>query len=226
MRKHLGAFAMDVISTCAYGINPESINNPNNPIVTNAKKILAVDSSISYILSTLTPPIGRLLRLEPFNTSAIGFFEGLTNRIVTERKNAPKSKRQVMRDATNVCKTAVKRSDFIQLMIDNEKSSESDDKSLTNDELTAQGILFFIAGYDTTSAALSHAVFFLAQNRSCQERLAEELRTGGEFSYERLKELPFLNAVINETLRLAPPLLAIQRECTQDYALANAGIYG
>ena len=98
--------------------------------------------------------------------------------------------------------------------------------NLSNDELTAQGILFFIAGYDTTSAALSHALYFLAQNIECQQRLAEELKTlTEEFNYENLNQLKYLNAVINETLRMAPPLISIQRECVKDYKLGNTGDY-
>ena len=139
--------------------------------------------------------------------------------------------------------TATKRTDFIQLMIDNEKNdsdydSISDEEikdtemdrpkksnwNLNNDELTAQGILFFIAGYDTTSAALSHALYFLAQNTECQQKLAEELKTlTEEFTYENLNQLKYLNAVINETLRMAPPLTCVQRECTQDYKLGSTG---
>ncbi|CAG2182233.1 unnamed protein product [Oppiella nova] len=85
MRKYMGAFAMDVISACAYGINVESINNANHPIVVNAKKILSVDSSVGYIVSVLFPPIARFLRLEPFDRNALKFFDFLTERIVRQR---------------------------------------------------------------------------------------------------------------------------------------------
>src|SRR2546421_80792 len=97
--------------------------------------------------------------------------------------------------------------------------------TLSSDELTAQGILFFIAGYDTTSASLSHAIYYLAKHRDCQQRLYEELQTykNEGFTYENLNKFKYLNAVINETLRLAPPLLSITRECIQEYKLGNTG---
>ncbi|CAG2120867.1 unnamed protein product, partial [Medioppia subpectinata] len=141
IREHFGAFAMDVISACAYGINVEFINNPNHPIVVKARRMLSVDSSLSNILSILVPPIARFLRLDPMNRQAIDYFDNLTNQIVTEHK---------------------KVTDFIQLMIDKKEDSTVNsvandcDHILTAEELTAQGILFFIAGYDTTSASLSH----------------------------------------------------------------------
>ncbi|CAG2180351.1 unnamed protein product [Oppiella nova] len=112
---------------------------------------------------------------------------------------------------------------------DSDESSDKTDKkstagTLTPDELTAQGILFFIAGYDTTSAALTHTIYYLSQHPECQQKLYEELKTCDEFTYEKLVHLKYLNAVINETLRLAPSLTRIQRECVQDYKLGNTGI--
>ncbi|CAG2178329.1 unnamed protein product [Oppiella nova] len=96
--------------------------------------------------------------------------------------------------------------------------------SLTPDELTAQGMLLYIAGYDTTSATIAHAIYYLSQHVDCQTRLFEELKTCNGFTYDNLVHLKYLNAVINETLRLAPPLTRGNRECRQDYKLGNTGI--
>ena len=94
---------------------------------------------------------------------------------------------------------------------------------LTPDELTAQGILFFIAGYDTTSASISHAIYYLSQNIEIQNKLYNELQTLTEFSYEKLNHLKYLNAVINETLRLSPPFSRVQRDSVQDFTLNVEG---
>ncbi|CAG2101065.1 unnamed protein product [Medioppia subpectinata] len=240
MRKYIGAFAMDVISACAYGINPQSISNPDHPIVTNAKSILGLDAGVNQIFSVLTPALARFLNLEPFPVKAVDYFDDLTNQILKERK--VNNKYIIVNNNKHK-----KRTDFIQLMIDSEKSDkesgyysgsepEVDDEpsggqlpkkvvgTLTPDELTAQGILFFIAGYDTTSAALTHAIHYLSKHPDCQQILYEELRSCDEFTYEKLSQLKYLNAVINETLRLAPSLTRIQRECIQDYKLGNTGI--
>ncbi|CAG2176887.1 unnamed protein product, partial [Oppiella nova] len=111
--------------------------------------------------------------------------------------------------------------------VDADESTESlskKDGQLTPDELTAQGIAFFIAGYDTTSAALTHAIYYLSQHKLHQQKLYEELKTCDEFTYEKLGHLKYLNAIISETLRLAPSLTRVQREALQDYKLGNTGI--
>jgi cytochrome P450 len=105
----------------------------------------------------------------------------------------------------------------------NGNESQKVDKTLSPDEMTAQGMLFFIAGYDTTSAAISHAIYYLSQYKECQQKLYEELQTITDFNYETLNKLKYLNAVIKESLRLAPPLVCIDRECLKDYKLGNTG---
>ena len=86
MRKYIGAFAMDVISACAYGIDTDSVNNPEHPVVVNAKKIFGRDTNLSIILSVLAPGLARKLGLNFFDPDATKYFDRLTNQIVAERK--------------------------------------------------------------------------------------------------------------------------------------------
>lgn len=71
-----------------------------------------------------------------------------------------------------------------------------------------------IAGSDTTSTALSNAMYYLLCHRHVLHRLRAELDgVAGEgvmydvpVDHDRLATLPYLQAVINETLRLQPVL--------------------
>ena len=49
-------------------------------------------------------------------------------------------------------------------------------KALTMDEITAQGVLFFIAGYDTTANALCWLIYCLACNPEIQEKVYDEIQ--------------------------------------------------
>ena len=59
---------------------------------------------------------------------------------------------------------------------------------------------------DTTSGALARVLQMLAQNPDIQERLRREITksraNGGDLDYNGLTDLPYLDAVIRETLRL------------------------
>ncbi len=88
---------------------------------------------------------------------------------------------------------------------------------LSTDELCLNSQLLAIAGSETTATLLSGAVYYLshADNATAMAKLVAEIR--GAFGREDdmsaassaggliLARLPFLNAVINECLRLYPP---------------------
>ena len=99
---------------------------------------------------------------------------------------------------------------------------------LTEDEIIAQAVLFFVAGYETTATLLSWAAYELALNPSIQERLYEEIRTAidsiGDIDYDLLSRLEYLDAVISETLRLDSPAVDMLRMCTEECQLGNTGI--
>ena len=70
---------------------------------------------------------------------------------------------------------------------------------------------FILAGMDTTSNALSRILHLLAQNSSVQDKLRSELQTataGGtaDLDYDGLMNLPYLDAVCRETLRVYAPV--------------------
>ena len=85
MKKYTNGFTMDVIASCAYGIDVDSINQPDHPIVINAKKILNVDASLSLLICLMFPTLSKYLRLEPFNIQALQYFDDLTSKIIEER---------------------------------------------------------------------------------------------------------------------------------------------
>lgn len=63
------------------------------------------------------------------------------------------------------------------------------------------------AAMDTTSSALSRILMILATNPSVQDKLREELvnarkEAEGDLDYDTLHELPYLEAVCRETLRV------------------------
>ena|ERR1700712_275414 len=107
--------------------------------------------------------------------------------------------------------------------MDSEVSDEEAKVSgkLSSDEITATAINLLIAAYDTTMTSLCHLVYYLSLNKDCQQILYEELKDVKEFSYENLSRLKYLNAVIDETLRLAPPFVRILRLCVKDFELSG-----
>ncbi|GFG30951.1 hypothetical protein Cfor_07734, partial [Coptotermes formosanus] len=97
---------------------------------------------------------------------------------------------------------------------------------LQDEDIIAQAVLFFLAGFDTASTLLCFASHELAVHLDVQTRLQEEIdetlqENGGKFTYEALHDMKYLDMVVNETLRLYPPVAAVDRICVQPYTLKS-----
>ncbi|KAI4460048.1 cytochrome p450 [Holotrichia oblita] len=101
--------------------------------------------------------------------------------------------------------------------------------TLTFNELAAQAFVFFLAGFDTTSSSISFALLELALNEDVQNKLRIEINEvlknyNGEYTYDMLGELHYLDMVISETLRMYPPIPSYTRVCTKDYRVPGTDL--
>lgn len=84
--------------------------------------------------------------------------------------------------------------------------------------------MFFGAEFETTATTLTFLFYELAKNQEVQSRLIDEVdsyykKHEGKIEYDCLNEMPFVQACVNETLRLYPVLGIITREVAEDYTL-------
>lgn len=78
--------------------------------------------------------------------------------------------------------------------------------------VSVDGALAIIAGADTAATTLAHFWMFMLRHPACFERLRKEVdatfaRDDGP-DFVKQARMPYLNACLNETLRLFPPVLA------------------
>ncbi|KAF8270465.1 cytochrome P450 monooxygenase [Lactarius quietus] len=89
-----------------------------------------------------------------------------------------------------------------------QEGKDDSGKPMGRQELTAEALTQLIAGSDTTSNSSCAITFYIASKPEVQKKLQNELDEAlqGEddpaSSYEAVKNLPYLNAVINEGLRM------------------------
>ncbi|KAI1393513.1 cytochrome P450 [Hypoxylon trugodes] len=74
--------------------------------------------------------------------------------------------------------------------------------------LEDEGLIVVVAGTETTARTLTLASYYIFQNKEMLERLRSEIKTvmptpTTEASWSELEQLPYLNAVINEAIRLS-----------------------
>ncbi len=86
---------------------------------------------------------------------------------------------------------------------------------LTDDDVKANLITFLIAGHETTSNALTWALFLLSDNpeaREAVEREVDALMPDGHVDPARVDAFVHTRAALDEAMRLYPPAASISRE--------------
>ncbi|ORY96302.1 cytochrome P450 [Syncephalastrum racemosum] len=122
-------------------------------------------------------------------------------------------KRAALEKGTKDASVPDSERDLLELMLESEQTTRG---KLTNEELLSDLCVFFMAGHESTANALSFAIYYLAVHPDVQEKARQEaidhFGDGNEDIFptaEETKNMPYLNAVIKETLRIAPPATSI-----------------
>jgi cytochrome P450 family 6 len=71
---------------------------------------------------------------------------------------------------------------------------------LTDELLTAQAFVFFIAGFETSATMMTWSLYHLSKDRGIQDRVREEIREikkkNGGITYQAVKEMVYLEACL------------------------------
>jgi cytochrome P450 len=90
-----------------------------------------------------------------------------------------------------------------------------------------EAAVLFLAGHETTANTLSWAWFLLSQDPESEGRLHAEVDAvlgDGPAQFADLARLPFTRAVIEETLRLYPPIPLQAREASADTTIGGRSV--
>ncbi|KYN29649.1 PREDICTED: cytochrome P450 9e2-like [Trachymyrmex cornetzi] len=210
MRDVCSKYTTDVIATCAFGIQLNSMKDPTNKFHIYGKEAnnFTVLRGIKFFFLGTFPRLGRILNLKIMNDCVSDFFEDIIRTTIATR------------DAEHIT-----RPDMLQLMM-NIRDKEGRRK-LDIDDMIAQAFIFFLGGFETSSTAMCFAAHEIAANPEIQTKLQQEIdkaleESNGEVSYETINRLEYLDAVVCEALRLYPPVAVLERICEKTFELPPA----
>ncbi|CAG2166378.1 unnamed protein product, partial [Oppiella nova] len=229
-----GNYTMDAIATCAFGTKLNGYTDASNPFVVNATRVFT-PNPVRQLLSMILPPfVLKMINMRHIvHESAHEFFFEMTRRIMNERKKSDVKYNDFMglvmsAEYSDQSSDHYKNPMDINSNITNEKGGNPGDSYITNEEILANSWDFFTTGYETTATTLAFATYELSLQQDVQQKLYEEIQSSvdsdGEVDYELIQKMPFLDAVVTETLRLHSITLRVGRMAGQDYKLGDTGI--
>ncbi len=95
---------------------------------------------------------------------------------------------------------------------------------LDDEAIRDQLLTMFIAGHDTSTALLAWTLYLLGSHPAVMERVRQEgdiALAGGSPALEALPRQPYLDAVLDETLRLYPPIHVANRVARHEVELGG-----
>ncbi|KAJ3651670.1 hypothetical protein Zmor_017694 [Zophobas morio] len=216
IKEVLACFTTNIIGTCAFGLEFKALEDEDSAFREFGRQLFTVS------------------KLQMFKIMFIRTFPKLATslNISAGRKETSKFIMNIVEDTVGYReKNNYTRNDFMQLLINlkNKAPPESgahDGKPLTMNEIASQAIVFFAAGFETSSTLMTFALYELSKNPNIQEKLRSEInevlaKHQNNITYDSIQDIKYLTQVIDETFRMHPPVPTLNRKCTKDYKVEN-----
>ncbi|EFN78989.1 Cytochrome P450 6a2 [Harpegnathos saltator] len=213
-RELTAKYTTDVIGSCAFGIDTNSLSDVDSEFRRMGREVFATKWQNVMRL--------RIKQAAPWFYNILGYILPQTNftkfftRILMENLD--------YREKNNIV-----RHDFVDMLLELKRHPDKIDIELTDSVIASQAFVFFLAGFETSSTTMSHALYELAQNHKIQDKLREEInhkyaKNDGILTYNNIKEMDYLDKVFKETLRKYPPATFLMRKSTSDYTFDGTEI--
>ncbi|XP_021702544.1 probable cytochrome P450 6a14 [Aedes aegypti] len=218
MKDLLARFTTDVIGTCAFGIDCNSLNDPEVEFRKMGNKMFELPTGriLKFFFISTFKNLARKARLKSVPEDVSEFFFRVVRETIDYRE-----------------KSHIQRNDFMNLLMQlREKGAleGSDEKvgTLSMNEVVAQAFVFFLGGFETSSTTMSYCLYELSLHEDIQERARECVQSAiakhGGFNYDAVMDMNYLEQCINESLRKYPPGANLVRCATKDYQVRNSSV--
>ncbi|KAJ2366807.1 hypothetical protein IW150_005841, partial [Coemansia sp. RSA 2607] len=190
--------ALDIIGSLGFGRDFDALRNGGHEMVGHLQKIRV----FNYI--TMAFPWFKKL------PNLLGRRMGTLYALIDFARNAIDRRRHLISEQPS---EAPKQPDLLQMMLDVGRSEGDRRQTMTDAQIVSETILNLLAGVDTTSVGLTWALALVLHHPHVMQRLVAEIRTefppsadpASFINYDACKRLPYLSAVINESLRIMSP---------------------
>ncbi|KAJ0372119.1 hypothetical protein COL26b_009276 [Colletotrichum chrysophilum] len=180
---------LDTIALCSmdYRFNSFYLDKKTHPFVESMIAVLG-EADLQAVL----PDFVSLLRPRAMSRfrQNIEQMQSTCREIIAQRRQSP------TKDQSN---------DLLNAML-NGRDPETGD-SLSEEAIVHNIITFLVAGHETTSGLLSFSIYYLVEHPEEMRKAREEVDRvigDGPINVQHLQQLPFLDSVFRETLRLMP----------------------
>nr|XP_033323894.1 cytochrome P450 9e2-like [Megalopta genalis] len=205
-------YTNDVIASCVFGLDVDTFKDPDNALYANGKKATSFNGflpGIKFMIQRNMTSISKLLNIKLIGKDVEDFFGNTIKENMKYREE-----------------NGIYRPDMLQHLLDIQKNNKTE-KPFSDRSVISNAFSFYFGGYDSVSSQASMVMYNLLANPECLKRLQEEVdevleNTKGQITYEAISGMEYMDAVVNEALRLYPAVIFLDRQCSKDFELPPA----
>ncbi|XP_064546766.1 probable cytochrome P450 309a2 [Drosophila montana] len=197
-------YTADVMCDFIWGIDAGTLTSDEQGLPNMVQEMASKWTSyafymISIFMASIIAPFSRLLlRLRFYPKDTDEFFSKLTKESIELRLKTGYE---------------VERIDYLSHLL-----RLREEKNATHDDLVGHALTVMLDGYDTTGSALMHALYYLSEYPAAQQKLRTEFLNNATktktLDFDKLCDLPYLEQVIYESLRLSSLIPQYTKVCT------------
>ncbi|KAH8825622.1 cytochrome P450 [Flagelloscypha sp. PMI_526] len=230
---------LDMICLASFGYKTDSLNNSDNELANAYEHLMTMQDGHNLMLGQIffsIPGFSAYVNSEfgyrtkeliftwlPFGSKVIK----LTDTMHRIRALSKQMLDEKMAEAAQFGVSDVKeKRDIMSILIrerEAEKSKGAGEVSMNDKAMMDQVLTFLSAGHDTTASSITWTLWLLAKDLASQQRLRDEVTPVFEATprpeYRDLKDLPFLDGVVMESLRVMPAAPVTVRTSTKTTVL-------
>jgi len=219
-----GKFTIDAIAASGFGIELNSFKEPESLFRTTALKMTRAEGYSSKLdmpkmmLAIIAPSVCKFLGISIMPSGTAEFFAKIIRQTVEQRRL-----------------TGTRRNDIVDLLLDEinniGKDGDENPTELKKEDidlelaLISNALIFFFAGFDTTSFTLATVIYSFLNKPAIQERARQEINEvigdSKTITADHLQDLKYCENVINEALRFYGIVNNVMRTCTKDYKIPD-----
>ncbi|KAG8273794.1 hypothetical protein J6590_011339 [Homalodisca vitripennis] len=238
------SFSTDVIASCAFGMQIKSESSELQKFKEMVNKSIgnSAFTPLRIALKQFYPKLANFLGIKAIPSDANNYFMNITKATLQHRlknnvrredffqmlltlKEQDDTNNTTLSDDNDIDTSG----EDIQLQYKYNTDAKDSNLKFTEKLLAAQLFAFLAAGSEAVSTTASIVLHFLGHYPETQKRLQAEVdevlaKYNGQWSYQALKEMTYLNQVIQEAQRIFPIAHIHLRNCTIPYKVPDSDL--
>lgn len=232
VRELMAGFTTEFIGACGFGLQFDSINNANSPFRQFGRRIFNRNRSWTnvaiLILYDLLPDFRTIWQRTLAQSFMLEMAGDIVRTVCAERNNKPSNRHDFIDLLLELREKGTIRGESIEKIDDNGRAIQIE-MEMDFNCIVAQVLVFFAAGFETSSSATSYTLHQLALNPEEQEKIQDEIdqvlvKYHNKISYNSISEMTRLRMAFMEGFRMFPSLGTLHRVCARKYTIPELDI--